>query len=221
MGGSEAKNGEQISLALVDDHQIVLEGLKSILELEEDFRVVAEAVDGQGAVSVVSQLDPDVVLLDLRLGEEAGSTVCGMILDADPSANVVILTTFADDEGILDCLAVGAKAYVIKDVDLEELKSIVRRVADGQSVLDAQVAQRVLARLREQEREFAEEEQLSARQLEVLRLLASGLTNKDIGRELFLSVSTVKYHIRRLMEVLEVDRRAELVREAVRRGLVD
>lgn len=213
--------GDPISLLLVDDHQIVIEGLKSILELEQDFEVVAEANDGRSAVQQVRRVDPDVVLLDLKLRDETGADVCAMILAAQPSANVVILTTFLEEESIVDCIMAGAKAYVIKDVDLEELKTIIRRVARGQAVLDPQITQRVMGRLRGQELEAEQEEQLTARQLQVLELLADGLTNKDIGRRLFLSESTVKYHVRRAMEVLGVDRRAELVREVMRRGLVE
>jgi two-component system, NarL family, response regulator DevR len=210
-----------IRLLLVDDHQIVLEGLKSILELEDDFCVVGEALEGRSAARMVDELNPDIVLLDLKLKGETGTDVCRMILDRRPEANVVILTTFLEEESIVDCIIAGAKAYVIKDVELEELKRIVRRVAQGLAVLDPQITQRVVRRMRQREVDRAQEDRLSHRQVEVLKLLAEGLTNKDIGRRLYLSESTVKYHVRQAMEALGVERRAELVREVVRRGILD
>jgi DNA-binding NarL/FixJ family response regulator len=209
----------QTRLLLVDDHKIVLEGLKSTLELENDFTVVGLATGGQDALHLFRQLKPDVVLLDIMLKGESGVDVCKQLLEEDPEASVVVLTTFLDEDKIFHCIFAGARGYVIKDVEPDELKRIIRRVADGQSILDPQITSRVMQRLRRQEVERSTEAMLSPRRLEVLRLLADGLTNKDIGKTLYLSESTVKYHVHEAMQVFGVERRAELVREVMRRGI--
>lgn len=209
-----------ITLLLVDDHQIVTEGLKFTLEMEPDLKVVGRAQNGEEAVRLVQILRPDVILLDLKLKGETGVEVCQRIVDVQTDARVVILTTFMEEESLFDCILAGAKGYVLKDVELGELKQIIRKVARGESVLDSQITSRVMGRLKEREVERFDKPVLSPRQIEVLKLLADGLTNKDIGKRLYLSESTVKYHIRHAMEQLGVERRAELVREVMRRGIL-
>jgi two-component system NarL family response regulator len=204
----------------VDDHEIVTEGLKFTLEMEPDLRVIGQAQTGEEALRLTQILKPDVILLDLKLKGETGVEVCRQLVDVQPGANVVILTTFMEEQSLFDCILAGARGYVLKDVELAELKGIVRKVAAGESVLDSKITSHVIHRLRENEAERPELAKLTPRQLEVLALLADGLTNKDIGRRLYLSESTVKYHIRHAMEVLGVERRAELVREVMRRGIV-
>ncbi len=211
---------QPVSLLLIDDHKIVLEGLKATLELEDDFTVVGLATDGREALRLYRKLKPDVVLLDLMLKGESGVDVCESLLESNPEAKVVILTTFVDEDKLFQCIIAGAKGYVIKDVEPDELKKIIRRVAEGQSMLDPQITSRVMQRLRRQEVERSTEAMLSPRRIEVLQLLAEGLTNKDIGRRLYLSESTVKYHVHQAMQVFGVERRAELVREAIHRGIV-
>lgn len=209
-----------VSLVLIDDHKIVLEGLTSTLELEDDFTVVGLATDGHEALRLVRRLKPDVVLLDLMLKGESGVDICKTLLENDPETKVVVLTTFLDEDKLFQCIIAGAKGYVIKDVEPDELKKIIRRVAEGQSILDPQITSRVMQRLRRQEVERSTEDLLSPRRIEVLQLLADGLTNKDIGRMLYLSESTIKYHVHQAMQVFGVERRAELVREVMRRGIV-
>lgn len=215
--------GKPIRLLLVDDHQIVTQGLKATLELEADLEVVGQAADGAAAVRLVKELEPDLVLLDLKLKGETGIEVCRRIVQARSEAKVVILTTYMEEESLFKCITAGAKGYVLKDVELDELKRIVRKVADGQSVLDPQITERVMERVRsgdESEAAKSDRVELTPRQLQVLELLTAGHTNKSIGEQLFLSESTVKYHVRLAMELLGVERRAELVREVVRRGLL-
>ena len=210
-------------MLLVDDHQIVTQGLKYTLELEPDLEVVGQAADGATAVRLVQELEPDVVLLDLKLKNETGIEVCRRIVEVRPQAKVVILTTYMEEESLFKCITAGAKGYVLKDVELDELKRIVRLVAAGQSVLDPQITERVMERLRSGEEpspEQAGQVQLTPRQLQVLELLTEGHTNKSIGEQLYLSESTVKYHVRHAMDLLGVERRAELVREVMRRGLL-
>jgi len=215
-----AKN---IRMLLVDDHKIVTQGLKYTLELEADLEVVGQAADGATAVRLVQQLEPDVVLLDLKLKRETGIEVCRRIVEVRPEAKVVILTTYMEGESLFKCITAGAKGYVLKDVELDELKRIVRLVAAGQSVLDPQITERVMQRLRggdEPPPEKSDQVELTPRQLQVLELLTEGHTNKSIGEQLYLSESTVKYHVRHAMDLLGVERRAELVREVMRRGLL-
>jgi len=210
-------------LLLVDDHQIVTQGLKYTLELESDLEVVGQAADGATAVRLVQELEPDVVLLDLKLKNETGIEVCRRIVEVRPEAKVVILTTYMEEESLFKCITAGAKGYVLKDVELDELKRIVRLVAAGQSVLDPQITERVMERLRSGDEPLPEKSgqvQLTPRQLQVLELLTEGHTNKSIGEQLYLSESTVKYHVRHAMDLLGVERRAELVREVMRRGLL-
>lgn len=209
-----------VRLLLIDDHRIVLEGLKSTLELEDDFEVAGLATGGREAARLFRQLRPDVVLLDLVLKGETGVDICRLLMEADPEANVIILTTYLDEDRLFDCIFAGAKGYVIKDVEPDELKKIIRRVAEGQSILDPQITNRVMQRLRRNESERLTEALMSPRRIEVLRLLAEGLTNRDIGRVLYLSESTIKYHVHQSMQAFGVGRRAELVREVMRRGIV-
>jgi two-component system, NarL family, response regulator DevR len=211
---------QPVRLLLIDDHKIVLEGLKSTFELEDDFTVVGLATDGLEALRLFSRLRPDVVLLDLMLKGESGVDICKSLLENDPEANVVILTTFLDEDKLFQCIIAGARGYVIKDVEPDELKKIIRGVAEGQSILDPQITSPVMQRLRRQEVERSKEAMLSPRRIEVLQLLAEGLTNKEIGRMLYLSESTIKYHVHQAMQVFGVQRRAELVREVMRSGIV-
>jgi two-component system response regulator DevR len=209
-----------IKLLLIDDHQIVLEGLTSTLELEDDLSVAGMATHGSEALRLYPQVVPDVVLLDLMLKGETGADVCRSLIDIDPEARVIILTTFLDEDKLFDCIVAGAKGYVIKDVELDELKRIIRRVAGGEAILDPQITSRVMQRVRRQEIERSVESQLSPRQLEILQLVAQGMTNKDIGRVLYLSESTIKYHVHQAMQAFGVHRRAELVREIMRRDIL-
>ncbi|GAB4251938.1 MAG: two-component system response regulator MnoR [Thermoleophilia bacterium] len=220
MSSRSDAGGNPIRLLLVDDHQIVTEGLKYTLELEPDLEVVGQAETGDQALKLVQQLRPDLVLLDLKLRGETGADVCRRIRQADPDAAVVILTTYMEEESLVECIMAGARGYVIKDVELDELKRIIRRVASGQSVLDPQITAQVMQHVQGREQKREQEARLTARQREVLQRVVAGETNKQIAQTLYLSESTVKYHVRQAMDLLGVERRTELVAELMRRGLV-
>ncbi len=208
-----------IRLALVDDHTIVREGLRSVLELEEDLVVVAEAADPEAALRAVAATRPDVVLLDLKLGHGEpgdGLEVCTR-LQGLPGTRVVVLTTFEDPLLLAESLRRGARAYVLKDVDTDELVRIIRAVHRGESGFDPRSASLAADALRAPAGDVP---RLTRREIEILRLLAEGLTNREIGERTYLSESTVKFHLRGVMSKLGARHRTEAVYAAVQRGLL-
>ncbi|MHB1738908.1 MAG: response regulator transcription factor [Actinomycetes bacterium] len=205
---------------LVDDHTVVREGLRSILELEPDIRVVGEAADAASAVRVTQRSSPDIVVLDLSLGRgdpPEGLRLCEQLIERFPEVKVVVLTAFADPSLLASALRAGAKGYVLKDVDLEELVRILRAVNEGGSGFDSRSASLVARALAAPTEPVP---LLTMRETEVLRLLAAGLTNREVGARTFLSESTVKFHLRGAMAKLGVHRRAEAVYVASRLGLL-
>src|SRR6185437_15541328 len=194
-----------VRILVVDDHTIVRQGLRSILDLEPDFTVVGEAADAEQAVVQTARLNPDVVLLDLMLSDRApaeGLDVCAELRQRHPGVSVVVLTTFLDERLLLGALRRGASGYALKDVDAVELARIIRSVHSGQSAFDPRSAK------------------LGVRELEVVRLVAQGATNLRVARELYVSESTVKYHLRTAMRKLGASDRTELVYRASVRGLL-
>jgi two-component system, NarL family, response regulator DevR len=210
-----------IRILIVDDHTIVRQGLRSILELEPDFSVVGEASDAAAAVAEAARLRPDIVLLDLKLSESEpaeGLDLCTRFLAGSPDLRIVVLTTFLDQKLLLGALQRGASGYVLKDVDALELARIVRRVQRGQSGFDGRSATLVVRSLTGQPAEQAPVQRLTDRELQVVRLVARGATNPQVAGELFLSESTVKYHLRSAMRKLGARDRTELVFRASKLG---
>ena len=210
---------------IVDDHAIVRRGLRSILELEQDIAVVGEAGAPAEALRTVERTRPEVVLLDLKLspvGDAEGLAVCSQILERRPGTGVVVLSTFLDERLVAEALRRGAQAYVLKDVDLGELVRIIRAVARGESGFDSRSAGvvRALAAGRPAASAGDETPTLTEREREVVRLIAEGLTNREIGQAIFVSESTVKFHVRNVMRKLDVHHRAEVAYAASRLGLL-
>jgi DNA-binding NarL/FixJ family response regulator len=198
-------------LMLVDDHAIVRRGLRSILELEPGISVVAEAGGRDEALRQLDRVRPDVILLDLKLSADhdaEGLELCSEILVRRPDARVVILSTFLDENLLNQALRRGAKAYVLKEVDVVELVRIVRAVARGDSGFDSRSAEMVRALVAHGG--DAAGADLTAREREVIGLLAHGFTNREIGRRMFVSESTAKFHVHNVMRKLGVRRRAEV-----------
>jgi DNA-binding NarL/FixJ family response regulator len=198
-------------LMLVDDHAIVRRGLRSILELEPGISVVAEAGSRDEAVRLLDRVRPDVILLDLKLSADhdaEGLELCSEILGRRPDARVVILSTFLDENLLNQAVRRGAKAYVIKEVDVVELVRIVRAVARGESGFDSRSAEMMRALVAHDGDTVGSD--LTAREREVIGLLAHGLTNHEIGQRLFVSDSTAKFHVHNVMRKLGVRRRAEV-----------
>jgi two-component system, NarL family, response regulator DevR len=212
---------EPVRILVVDDHTIVRQGLRSILDLEPDFTVVGEAADAEQAVAETARLHPDVVLLDLMLSDRApaeGLDVCAELRASHPDVRVVVLTTFLDERLLLGALRRGASGYALKDVDTVELARIIRSVHSGQSAFDPRTARLVVRSLTGEPDPRAG--LLSDRELEVIRLVAQGATNPRVARELYVSESTVKYHLRTAMRKLGASDRTELVYRASARGLL-
>lgn len=216
-----ASDLRQIQLMIVDDHTIVRQGLRSILELEPDFVVIGEAADGERAVAEAERLRPDVVLLDLKLSDRApseGLDVCAELRERQPGLSIVVLTTFLDERLLLGALRRGASGYALKDVDAVELARIIRTVHRGESAFDPHSAQIAVRSLTAQPAPPGG--LLSERELSVVRLVAGGATNPQVARELYISASTVKYHLRSAMRKLGARDRTELVYRASAQGLL-
>jgi len=207
-----------IRVVIVDDHTIVREGLKSILELESDIAVVGQAGRPEEALHAVAAKSPDIVLLDLKLGEDGpaiGLGLCSDIVGRFPQVGVVVLTTFHDQTLVLGALRRGARAYVLKDVDVVDLVKIIRAVRRGESGFDTRSAALVVRSLVQAGQA---EPNLTKREIEIIRLLAQGFTNREIGNVALISESTVKFHLRSIMAKLAVHHRAEVVYAAAKLG---
>jgi DNA-binding NarL/FixJ family response regulator len=204
-----------IRVLLVDDHPVVREGLRGMLDAEPDFTVVGEAGSGDEAVVASRAYAPDVVLMDLRLPGGDGVTATSRVLADQPGVRVVVLTTYETDADILRAVEAGAAGYLLKDASRTELAHAVRAAAKGETVLAPSVAARLLSRIR-QPRATA----LSAREVEVLRLVAAGLTNTEVGRALFIGEATVKTHLLRIFGKLGVSDRTAAVTTAIARGIL-
>lgn len=203
-----------IRILMVDDHRVVRQGVRSLLELESDFRIVAEAGTGTEALDLIGRLRPDIVLLDLKLPDLNGTEVCRRATDLYPGIAILMLTAISNGPEVLKCIDAGAKGYVLKDVDVYELARTIRAIHRGESVLDPQVTQAVLDRARQPSRGPVPGGALTEQEQDIVRLIAEGLTNKEIGERLFMSPSTVKFHISDIMQKLDVKRRAQVVFKA-------
>ena len=201
---------------VVDDHPVVRHGLIAILGYEPDITVVGDAADGEEAVRLILERQPDVVLLDLRLPKLSGIEVMRQVRAQAPRVRFLVLTTYDTDEYIGPALAAGAQGYLLKDALPDELARGVRAVMRGGASLEPEVAARLIERMAEGERG----DELSGRELEVLRLLVAGASNKAVAAQLGLSENTVKTHISRIFAKLGVQSRAEAVAVALQRGLV-
>jgi len=215
-----------IRVALVDDHEMVRYGLHWSLEAEADMVVVGEAGTGEEAVRLAQEHRPDVMLLDVRLGDMDGPEVCRRVLAAAPGTAVIMLTSYAQEALILRSLSAGAKGYMIKDVELSELKAAIRAVHGGHSVLDPKITGSVIARATGRNAAAAGRPAialsplLSEQEATIVRYLADGLTVREVAERIQLSPHTVKDRLEKIRDKLAVRSRTAIVAEAVRRGLV-
>ena len=205
---------EMIRLLLVDDQRLMRDGLRILLELETDFEVAGEAEDGARALEYYQQLQPDVVLMDIRMPVMDGVEATRRLREFDPNTKVIILTTFDDNEYIFEGLRAGALGYLLKDVSGEELADAIRKVAAGGSMIEPSVARKVVAefaRLAPVTPQAAEElnEPLSEREVEILKLVSQGLTNKEIAARLYLAEGTVKNYVTSILQKIEARDRTQ------------
>lgn len=202
----------RIRVLIAEDHVLVRRGLAAIINMEEDVTVVGEAADGEEAIEQWRRLRPDVVLMDLRMPRLEGVGAIKRIRAEDPKAAIIVLTTFDHDEDIYAGLRAGAKAYLLKDVQPEELFSCIRAVHAGEAYLQPKVAAKLVQRV--------QEHKLTEREEQILKLLAEGKSNRAIGQVLHITESTVKSHLKSLFVKLDATSRAEAIALAARRGLV-
>lgn len=213
-GGGERGDGKHTVL-LVDDHPVVREGLRGMIEAEDDLTVVGEAASGTEAQTMAAALRPDVILMDLRMPDGDGVTTTERILAELPQTRIVVVTTYESDADILRAVEAGAAGYLLKDASRAELAAAVREAAAGKTVLAPSVAGRLMGLMRE-----PAPAALTAREIEVLTLVAQGQTNADIGRALHISEATVKTHLLRTFSKLEVSDRTAAVTTAMALGLL-
>lgn len=211
---------DRIGVLVVDDHRVVREGLRTFLELIEDVEIVGEATNGDEAIAKAAQLVPDVVLMDLVMPGTDGIEATRRIRDVSPTTKVIVLTSFVEDDKVFPAIKAGAAGYLLKDVEPSALEEAIRTVFRGEALLHPTVAVKLM-------QEYAGDEQkrpagnLTDREMDVLRLLARGLSNREIARELVVAEKTVKTHVSNILAKLHLQDRTQAALYAVRRGLVD
>ncbi len=209
-----------IRLLIVDDHEMVREGLKAVLKSEPDFAIVGDIANAEQAFELIERLHPDIVLLDIRLPGMSGIDACRVITERYPETAVIILTTFTDESLIAQSIQAGARGFIVKDVERFDLKRSIRSVARGEAAIDPRAAATVLAQLRRspQGSQDSSTEQLSSQQIALLRLVAQGLSSREIATQLSLSENTVKGYVQEILQRLGVKNRTEAVMVAVKQG---
>jgi len=213
----------KIRLLIVDDHAVVRQGLRGFLELLGDFEIVGEGSTGVEAVSLVAELSPDVILLDLVMPEMDGIEATRRIRLADPGARILILSSFSNDDNVLPAIRAGAMGYVLKNIDPDDLADALRETYQGKSQLSPDVAQKLIAHVRQDEGDGDVGDdplgQLTDREKEVLTLIARGMSNREIAAALSISHATVKTHVSNLLGKLHLADRTQAAILAIRLGL--
>ena len=217
---------DAIRVLIVDDHALFRRGLQMVLEGESDIDVVGEAADGHEAVELAERTTPDVVLMDVRMPRRSGIEATRAIKDTLPSARILMLTISDEEADLYEAIKAGASGYLLKEISIDEVAAAVRAVHKGQSLISPSMASKLLNEFaamvkRQDERTQVPGPRLTERELEVLRLVAKGMNNRDIGAELFISENTVKNHVRNILEKLHLHSRMEAVVYAVRERLLD
>jgi DNA-binding NarL/FixJ family response regulator len=222
----DVQENDPIRVLIVDDHALFRRGLQMVLEGEADIDVVGEAGDGTEAVKQAEESTPDVVLMDVRMPKRSGIEATRAIKDTLPSTRILMLTISDEEADLYEAIKAGASGYLLKEISIDEVANAVRQVNQGQSLISPSMASKLLSEFatmvkRRDERSQMPGPRLTERELQVLRLVAKGLNNKDIGEDLFISENTVKNHVRNILEKLHLHSRMEAVVYAVREKLLD
>ncbi|KEQ23126.1 response regulator [Paenibacillus tyrfis] len=210
-----------IKVLLVDDHEMVRIGLAAVLSTEDDIEVVGEASGGQEGIRLALEYKPDVVLMDLVMEGMDGIETTRRLLQQHPECKVIVLTSFIDDEKIYPVIEAGAFSYLLKTSRAAEIAQAIRSAVKGQSVLESQVASKLMNRFRGPKQAAQPHEELTEREMEVLRLIAAGKSNQDVADELFIGVKTVKFHVTNILAKLGVEDRTQAAIYAYKHGLVE
>ena len=210
-----------IKVVIADDHSLVRQGLRRYLDMAEDIDVVGEASNGEEAITMVEKEQPDIVLLDIRMPGVDGLEAARMIRERFPNVGAIMLTAYDDRQFVVEAVRAGARGYVLKARDAEHLIQTVRLVAGGNMVIDPQLVVALAEELSQAKERDRKAETLTAREIEVLQLLAFGHTNRDIAEKLFISPDTVKTHLEHIFEKLGASDRTAAVAEALRRRLIE
>ena len=209
-----------IRIAIVDDHELVREGVRAMLGDDPDLQIVGERDSAEDIADFVSETRPDIVLLDARLPGFSGPEACRILGITHPDVRVIILTVYSDDVLVEESIRAGARGYVIKDVERFDLKQAIRAVYRGEAVISPAIAQRLMDRVRDNANSTANLPVLNERQAQILRLIAEGYSNKEIATRVHLSENTVKSHVQDIFAKLNVRNRVEAAITAARQGLI-
>ncbi|MGI8538031.1 MAG: response regulator [Mycobacteriales bacterium] len=218
--------GEPIRVLVVDDHALFRRGLQMVLEQEPDIEVVGEASDGAEAVTSAVETLPDIVLMDVRMPKRGGIDACTAIHETVPSAKIIMLTISDEEADLYEAIKAGAMGYLLKEISIEEVASAIRAVHGGQSLISPSMASKLLTEFatmikKTDDRQQVPTPRLTDREMEVLKLVAKGMNNRDLAKHLFISENTVKNHIRNILEKLQLHSRMEAVVYAVREKLLE
>jgi len=223
---SDGAAGERIRVLIVDDHALFRRGLILVLESEDGIDVVGEAEDGQDAIAKAEELTPDVVLMDVRMPGLDGIEATRRISETRPSARIIMLTVSDQEDDLFEAVKAGATGYLLKEISIEEVADAIRAVMNGQSLLSPSMATKLITEFGELAKRADQPAdvpapRLTARELEVLKLVAEGMSNKDVAAELTISENTVKNHVRNILEKLHLHSRMEAVMYAMRENLLE
>jgi DNA-binding NarL/FixJ family response regulator len=221
---TEAHSSEPVRVLVVDDQELFRRGLIMLLSGDTDIEVVGEAADGVTATDLAVKTAPDVILLDVRMPRRTGVEACSAIKEAVPAAKIIMLTVSDEEADLYESVKNGASGYLLKDSSIEEVAQAIRVVNEGQSLISPSMAVKLIDEFKQMskpEREQGPALRLTDRELEVLRLVAKGLNNREVAKELFISENTVKNHVRNILEKLQLHSRMEAVMYAMREKLLD
>jgi two-component system NarL family response regulator len=223
---AENTRGERLRVMVVDDHALFRRGLEMVLSQEPDIDLVGEASDGAEAVERATELMPDVVLMDVRMPRRSGIEAAGQIKDMLPHVKILMLTISDEEADLYDAIKAGASGYLLKEIPIEEVADAIRSVWQGQSRISPSMASKLLTEFANMSKQTNDRPQMPApkltdREMEVLKLVAQGMNNRDIAKDLFISENTVKNHIRNILEKLHLHSRMEAVVYAVREKLLE